>query len=115
MRMVRRQSGVIVLNVPWTALDGTVACEFLNRAGTLALTGARLVLDFSRLETIDPAGIRALLLLLKQVNGSGGGLRLCNLNRRVQGFLVMVRLHHVFQIHRTKADAIRSFRRQDQN
>lgn len=113
MERFRRQSNVIVMNVPWKALDAAVSRDFLSRANALTLAGARLVADLSHVETIDTAGIRALLALLKQVNAEGGELKLCNLNRRVQAFLIMVRLHRVFEVYATKAEAIRSFGQRD--
>ncbi|MBX3278369.1 MAG: STAS domain-containing protein [Acidobacteria bacterium] len=113
MKRFRRQSNVIVMNIPWEALDAAAARDFLSRANALTLEDARIVLDFSRVETIDTAGIRALLTLLKHVNAEGGELKLCNLNRRVQSFLVMVRLQRVFEVYATKAEAIRSFGERD--
>lgn len=106
---MRRTAQTIIMKYPATALDAKSVQDFMRQARPILTAGARIVIDLSGVERVETSGIRMLFFILKQVNAAGGELKLCNLNRRVQVFFEIVRLHRVFEICATKEEALRAF------
>jgi anti-sigma B factor antagonist len=75
--------------------------------GALA-PGGRLVLDLGTVQTIDSAGVGALVAVLKAVRRTGGRMVLIGLHPRVLSVLKTIRLTTVFEIHSDEATALAS-------
>jgi anti-anti-sigma factor len=78
--------------------------------GILAGGGRKLVVDFTALDYISSAGLRVLLGTAKRLSGSGGGLRLCGLNRTVREVFDISGFSTILAVFPTEADALREFR-----
>ena len=64
-------------------LDTTSAPAAQEAFLKVAKEYAKITLNFARLEYISSAGLRALLMLQKQVNRTGGVMQLSNVNQQV--------------------------------
>jgi anti-sigma B factor antagonist len=102
--------GVVVAHLHGDALDASNAKDFKAQAAPLMAPGAKLVFDLSSLKFVDSSGLGALLSCLRQLNASGGALKLCSLVKPVRALFELVRMHRVFEIFNTRDEAIRSCR-----
>ena len=67
---------------------------FLTTAGEYA----KITLDFASLDYVSSAGLRALLMLQKQVNRTGGSLTLTNVSPAVMEVFEMTGFSGILQI-----------------
>ncbi len=71
--------------IPSGRLDSSTSPEFETQLLTgLDHEGARLVLDFSELEYISSAGLRAVLIASKHIKINGGKMALCALKESIR-------------------------------
>lgn len=87
-------------------LDASTMEGFKSRVGALLEPGTKLVLDFSRVLFVDSSGCGALLSLLRRSNSAGGVIKICSLSDPVRGLFQLVRMNRLFDIHRTREEAI---------
>jgi serine/threonine-protein kinase RsbW len=72
--------------------------------------GARFVLlDMAQVGFLSSSGLRALLLVRKQLIARDGQLRLCALQSQVQGVFTLTGFTQIFAIHGTRAEALAAF------
>jgi anti-sigma B factor antagonist len=69
---------------------------------------ATVIVDLSRTEYVDSAGLGTLVLLNKEARAAGGCLVLAGLSEHVRDLLRLVRLDEVFTIAATVEDATRA-------
>jgi stage II sporulation protein AA (anti-sigma F factor antagonist) len=69
----------------------------------------QIVLDLRRVGFMSSAGIRVLLVMLKQSRGMGGDLRLAAVQPGVQRTLEISGLVRLFEIYPSVEEAVRSF------
>ena len=74
----------------------------------LIAPGTKLIFDLSSLKFVDSSGLGALLSCLRQLNSSGGVLKLYAMVKPVRALFELVRMHRVFEIFNTQEEAIRS-------
>lgn len=101
---------VRVLEVPFEAVDHTTVKQFKERIVAAATPGARLVLDMGQVRFMDSSGLGALLSTLRALAASGGDLKVCALTPAVRVLFELVRVHRVFDVLETRADAVAAFR-----
>ncbi|HYM00378.1 MAG TPA: STAS domain-containing protein [Blastocatellia bacterium] len=107
--LVETVGNIAVLLVEGESLDASNSREF-KRSAMAALQGhSRLVFDLSGLEFVDSSGLGAILSCLRQLNASGGDLKLCGMTKPVRALFELVRMHRIFDIFGTREDAIKSF------
>jgi anti-sigma B factor antagonist len=106
--IIEQLEGVMVAHLRVEALDAGNAKEFKAKAATLIAPGAKVVFELSDLKFVDSSGLGALLSCLRQLNASGGALKLCSLAKPVRALFELVRMHRVFEIFNTQEEAIRS-------
>ncbi len=70
---------------------------------------SKIILDMKQVKFLDSSGCGALLSCLRQLNSSGGNLRLCRIHKAVRTLLEIVRMHQIIQIFNTKEEAVSSF------
>lgn len=70
----------------------------------------KLVLDLSKVTTIDSVGIGQLVGLAASARKQGGEIRLAALTKKIRDLMEIVRLNTVFSCHDTVDDAVRAFR-----
>jgi len=68
--------------------------------------GGRLLLEFGEVQSIDSAGVGALVAVLKAVRRTGGRMVLIGVPAQVMSVLKTIRLTTVFEIHDDEAAAM---------
>ncbi len=102
--------GIVVAHLREEVLDAGNAKEFKAKVAALITPGTKLIFDLSSLKFVDSSGLGALLSCLRQLNSSGGALKLCAMVKPVRALFELVRMHRVFEILNTQEEAIRSFK-----
>lgn len=100
---------VLVIELREENLDASNVREFRNAVQSLIQDRSKVVLDMAGVNFVDSSGLGALISCLRQLNGKRGDFRLCEMSRTVRALFELMRMHRVFNIHETRADAVRSF------
>jgi anti-sigma B factor antagonist len=87
-----------------TSIEAEVALRQLVDAGC-----RKLVLNCQQLEYISSAGLRILLATAKQLQASGGELRVCSLSDLVQEVFEISGFDGILLVSKTEAEALASF------
>ncbi len=91
-------------------LDTNTAPDAEERLGELLEKGVtKILVDFTTLNYISSAGLRVLLATTKRLSGSGGSLRLCNLNETVDEVFEISGFNTIFSVFRTRDEALDGF------
>jgi anti-sigma B factor antagonist len=101
--------GVTVVALQGETLDASNAKALkADLAGVLA-PGAKLVFDLAAVKFIDSSGLGVLLSCLRQVHSSAGDLKLCAMAKPVRALFELVRMHRIFEIYASRAEAVESY------
>lgn len=68
-----------------------------------------LVIDFGPLEYIGSAGLRAILVIARDVSGRGAGFSICGLGPKFEQ-VFSIGVDKIVSIHKTKEQALASFK-----
>ncbi len=102
-------SDVMVVKSLDKRIDASVAMEFKGHMLDLIGDGnTKIVLDLSGVEFIDSSGLSAIVSSLKAIRADGD-LVLCGIGEGVSSLFRLTRMYKVFQIFKTRSDAVRSF------
>jgi len=107
MCVILERDGEATVAVPIEeCLDASNTKELRAQLETKLPAGANVVLDLARVRFIDSSGLGVILACLRQLDASGGHLRLCNVRKEVRATLELVRLHRLVDIHTTRDEAV---------
>lgn len=111
MELTGRLEGndVLVIELREDNLDASNVRDFREVVSTLLQDHTKVVLDMAGVSFVDSSGLGALISCLRQLNGRRGDFRLCEMSRSVRALFELMRMHRVFTIHDTRAEAVRSF------
>lgn len=111
MELTGRLEGkdTLVIELREDNLDASNVREFRDSMQSLMHDHTRVVLDLSGVRFVDSSGLGALISCLRHVNGRNGDMRLCGLSHTVRALFELMRMHRVFHIHETRAEAVGSF------
>src|ERR1700745_3782462 len=88
-------------------LDGIYSSAFANQVGELVTeANPKILIDFSDIDFVTSAGLRALLMLVKRAQAAGGVFALCGLNDQVRHVLDISGFPMMFSIHPGRAEGI---------
>jgi anti-anti-sigma factor len=88
-------------------LDGIYSSAFANHVGELITgTNPKILIDFTDIDFVTSAGLRAVLLLMRKAKASGGVFALSGVNDQVREVLEVSGLAEMFSIHPGRAEAI---------
>lgn len=104
-----RIGDVIVVALPGEMLDASNAKEFKRDIAPLLEPNAKMVFDLTELRFVDSSGLGAFLSCLRQLNATGGDLKLCGMSKPVRGLFELVRMHKIFDICGTRDEALHAF------
>jgi serine/threonine-protein kinase RsbW len=91
-------------------LDAVSTQAAIARVHAAIAAGARYILiDMAKVVFMSSSGLRALLLVRKQLLAQGGELRLCELKPQVQEVFALTGFTQVFAIHRSREEALAAF------
>jgi anti-anti-sigma factor len=109
VRQVTAQ-GVVVLDVTGR-VDNTTAPALQDQLITaLGGPGARVLIDFTRLDYISSAGFRTLLLAAKRAQETGCSFVLCGLSARMRQIFDLVGFPELLSIVATREEGIAAAR-----
>lgn len=106
---LERIGKVTVMPIPGPSLDASNAKEFKRDAAAVLEDSRMLVFDLAELQFVDSSGLGAILSCLRQLNASGGDLKLCGVTKAVRALFELVRMHRIFDIYNTREEAVRAF------
>ena len=91
-------------------IDSATASEFDNALkGLLERGRKKIILDYTKLDYISSAGLRAMLSALKAAKNGGGNVVLVNVNERIRDTLTLVGFVSLFLQFSDTVDAVDAF------
>jgi anti-sigma B factor antagonist len=100
-------NGTIVLNLDEERLDAHNSGELKVIMQQLFESGKKsLLVDLQKVRFIDSSGLGALVSGFKNATANQGTLKLSSLQPQVKSMFELTRLHRVFEIFASKADAL---------
>jgi anti-sigma B factor antagonist len=107
---VRQADRVTIVDLAGRITIGEGTQKLRERVKQLLDEGRKeILLNLSRVDHVDSAGIGELVRSFATVGKNGGQMKLTNPNHRVQDLLEATHLNRVFDIHKDEASAVRSF------
>ena len=106
---VEKSGDVAVVTLQAEHLDASVADEFKRSMTRILDTNSQVVFDMSPLQFVDSAGLGAILSCLRRLSAANGDLKLCGLSKPVRAVFEISRMHRIFEIFHTRAEAIAAF------
>jgi serine/threonine-protein kinase RsbW len=93
-------------------LDAVNTQQAIQQVNAALAAGARyILLDLASVTFMSSSGLRALLLVRKELLSHGGQLRLAALQPHVHEVFTLTGFTRVFEIHQTREDALKAFGR----
>ena len=90
-------------------LDATTSPGLESKTAELMnKQGAKVLLDFARVDYLSSAGMRFLLSATKKINSAGGIVLLCSLSEDVMEIIKMAGFERILKIFPTEAEALKS-------
>ena len=88
-------------------LDGIYSTNFSNQVGELIVgTNPKILIDFTEIDFVTSAGLRALLVLVKKTKATGGVFALCGVNEQVREVLDISGFPAMFSILPSRAEGL---------
>jgi anti-anti-sigma factor len=111
MNVTTEQSGAVsIVRVAETRLMYPILSDFSAAVTGLLSVGRReILIDLTPVTYVDSATIGCLMDLYRQVNSSGGHLKLSGVQKRVETMLTMTGAQNFIEIHADEPTAVRSF------
>lgn len=101
---------VVVVEVPGPSLDASNSKDFKNEVSPILNSAQKVIFDLQHLGFVDSSGLGSVLSCLRQLNGSGGDLKLCGMTKPVRALFELVRMHRIFDIHDSRDEAVAAFK-----
>jgi anti-anti-sigma factor len=107
MEIQNEQLGDIFIVTASGRLDAIYSTAFANRVGEL-ITGnnPKVLIDFTNIDYVTSAGLRAVLLLLKKAKAAGGVFAVCGINEHVREVLEISGFIDILNIYSGRAEGI---------
>jgi anti-sigma B factor antagonist len=105
---VRREEGVVIVDLLTDRLDASIASNFRYKLIEIIKDGNKLIiLNLANVEFVDSSGLGAIVSGLKTL-GQEGDLILCCINEMIMSMFRLTRMDRVFKIFKTEREAIRN-------
>lgn len=106
---IEKIKDVFVLQIKEERLDAHNSGELKSEMQRLFEEGSkRLLIDLKEVRFIDSSGLGALVSGFKNATTYQGDLKLCSLQPQVKSMFELTRLHRVFEIFASTAEALES-------
>ncbi len=100
---------VAVMAINREFLDASNTAEVKREIMTQLRDRSRVVVDLSRVNFMDSAGLSGLMSCLRQVAEAGGDMKLCGVTDEVRLLFDLIRLQRIFEMFDTTEVALLSF------
>lgn len=102
-------NNILVLELEITNLDAANVRAVKEQLTQLMQDHKNVVLDMTHLVFVDSSGLGALISCLRQSKNANGDFRLSCMTPTVRSLFELMRMHRVFNIYESRAQAVRSF------
>lgn len=102
------EAGGIIIKINIDTLDFNNVKDFKSEIQAVLQNQKLVLIDMQSLDFVDSSGLGALLSVLRTVNDNGGELKLYDMKKPVRALFELVRMHRIFAIYNTKAEALAS-------
>src|SRR5262245_42320790 len=110
MKMTTSSRGDVLVLAVQGSLDVITSPELEKKVQELIDSGERrLVFDLSKLDYISSAGLRAVMLGVKQMTEAGGHIRFCGLSKQVRQVFDIAGLSFRLALYAALDDALENF------
>ena len=106
---IEKSGDIAVVTLHAEHLDASIAEEFKRNMAPIVDANSKVVFDMTPLQFVDSAGLGAILSCLRRLSASNGDLKLCGLSKSVRAVFEISRMHRIFDIFPTRAEAIQGF------
>ncbi len=107
---IDRVHGVVIIRVDEPKLLYPMLSDFSESVSSIIADGeSRVVIDMSNVTYVDSATIGCFMDFYRQATNAGGGLRLANVQKRVESVLTITRTQQFIEIHPDEHAAVASF------
>jgi anti-sigma B factor antagonist len=107
---IERKNSIVLINVKEERLDAHNSGDLKNEMLQLFTSGEKQILvDLKDVRFIDSSGLGALVSGFKNAISHQGSLKLSSLQPQVKSMFELTRLHRVFEIYATAAEAQENF------
>jgi anti-anti-sigma factor len=107
MEIAKEQVGETKVATVSGRLDGIYSTNFSNQIAELITgTGAKILIDFTDIDFVSSAGLRALLVLMKKATATGSVFALCGVNEQVREVLDISGFAPMFSIYPSRAEGL---------
>ena len=106
---IEKSGDIAVVTLQAEHLDASAADEFKRDMIPVLDANNKVVLDMSPLQFVDSAGLGSILSCLRRLSAANGDLKLCGLTKPVRAVFEISRMHRIFDIFPTRAEAIAAF------
>jgi anti-sigma B factor antagonist len=107
---IEEKNDIVIVYVKEERLDAHNSGDLkLEVNGLFAKEKKNVLVDLNDVRFIDSSGLGALVSGFKNAISSHGSLKLSSLQPQVKSMFELTRLHRVFEIYPTSADALENF------
>ena len=104
------EEGIAFVEADFDALDASNVHAFKSGMNSVVAEHTKVALDFTHVRFIDSSGLGAILSSMRQLNGKGGDLKICCVNKSVRALFELVRFHRILDLLNTREEAVLAFR-----
>ena len=106
----RKQSDVTILSPEGKITLGDGDQELGEAVRQALEEGARkMIINFTKVTYLDSSGVGELVGCYTSIKNRGGELRICGMNSRIFGLIMMTSLHSVFEVKDTEEESLAGF------
>ncbi len=106
----RDREGITILELKGRITMGEEVTSFRQKVRDLAqIPNSKVLLNLQHVDYIDSTGLGAIVMGSSAIRGTGGTIKLVNLNRRNVELLIATKLATIFEIFNDEQDAVNSF------
>ncbi len=107
----KETKGITVVELEGNILGGPDASALNTQLHTFVATEKKhIVVDLKDVSFINSSGLSILIGGLTTMRKAGGDLKLANASKKIESVLEVTKLLKVFELHKTVADAVASFK-----
>jgi anti-sigma B factor antagonist len=107
---ISEQPACLILSLSGELIEKNQAIELLKKADELVASGkTKIAINLADLKYMNSSGLNTMIQLLTTARKDGGEVVICNMNKKINELLLITKLHTLFKVVETEADAITFF------
>ncbi|MDA0590140.1 MAG: STAS domain-containing protein [Planctomycetota bacterium] len=106
---IEKVEGVVIVTAQYESLDAGTVADFKGDVEAVIEDGTKVVLDLSKVEFVDSAGLGGIVWFLKQLAAQGGDLKVCGVCSSVRALFELIRMHRLLAIYNDRDEAQRAY------